>query len=307
MGINPKMRFLGIPTACWSHWNKSRCLINSGKHAASTLSASKTSNEVSVEFDALTKGLAIIGMNRPEAKNAFSANFVSAFNDALDRVSASTSTRVVILRSLVPRVFCAGADLKERLTMKPSEVGIFVSRLRAFTTRLETLPVPVIAAIDGAALGGGLEMALACDIRIASDSAKIGLVETKLAIIPGAGGTQRLARIVGPAIAKELIFTGRILDGIQAHQLGVVNHVVNQNDNYDAAFTKAAKLAEEIASNGPIALKLAKTAIDKGLQVDINVGYSIEEACYAQLLHSKDRLEGLNAFVEKRAPKYKGE
>ncbi|XP_071449749.1 methylglutaconyl-CoA hydratase, mitochondrial [Hetaerina americana] len=301
------MKFLGIPSTYRCYWARARTNWHKGKQSASTQSGAKSNNEVSVQFDTQTNGLAIIGMNRPEAKNAFSANFVSSFNDVLDRVSASNNTRVVILRSLVPRVFCAGADLKERLTMTPSEVGIFVSKLRAFTTRLENLPMPVIAAIDGAALGGGLEMALACDIRVASDSAKIGLVETKLAIIPGAGGTQRLSRIAGPAIAKELIFTGRVLDGNEAHQLGVVNHVVKQNDNYDAAFNKAAKIAEEIALNGPIALQLAKTAIDKGFQVDINVGYSIEEACYAQLLHSKDRLEGLKAFVEKRAPRYRGE
>lgn len=134
-----------------------------------------------------------------------------------------------------------------------------------------------------------------------------GLVETKLAIIPGAGGTQRLARIVGPAIAKELIFTARVLNGVEATKLGICNHVVEQNQTNDAAYNKAIEIATEILPNGPIGVRMAKKAIDHGLQVDINTGYAIEEACYAQVIPTKDRIEGLNAFAEKRKPKYKGE
>lgn len=167
--------------------------------------------------------------------------------------------------------------------------------------------MPVIAAIDGAALGGGLEMALAGDIRTAASNVKMGLVETRLAIIPGAGGTQRLPRILSPALAKELIFTARIFDGNEAKKMGIINHVVEQNDKNDAAYQKALEIAQEIIPNGPIGVRMAKLAINKGLQVDLSTGYAIEEVCYAQVIPTKDRLEGLKAFIEKRKPNYKGE
>lgn len=227
--------------------------------------------------------------------------------EAFDVLRHDRNVRVVIIRSLVPRIFCAGADLKERLTMTPDEVNRFVTSLRHLFRNLEQLPMPVIAAIDGPALGGGLEMALACDIRIATDSAKLGLVETKLAIIPGAGGTQRLSRIIGPAIAKELIFTSRILNGTEAKAMSICNHVVPQNEGEDAAYRKAIEIAAEILPNGPVGVRMAKKAIDHGLQVDLNTGYAIEEACYAQLIPTTDRIEALKAFIEKRKPKFKGE
>lgn len=135
----------------------------------------------------------------------------------------------------------------------------------------------------------------------------IGLVETKLAIIPGAGGTQRLARLIGPATAKELIFTARTLNGTEAAKVGLCNHVVDQNESLDAAYNKAVEIATEILPNGPVGVRMAKKAIDHGMQVDINTGYAIEEACYAQVIPTSDRIEGLKAFAEKRKPKYKGE
>jgi len=167
--------------------------------------------------------------------------------------------------------------------------------------------MPVIAAIDGVALGGGLEMALACDLRVVADNAKVGLTETKLAIIPGGGGTQRLPRIVGPAIAKELIYTARILNGIEAHRLGLANHCVPQTETGDAAYQRALKLAQEILPNGPIGVKMAKNAITKGVEVDLATGLAIEEACYAQVIPTTDRIEALNAFREKRKANFKGE
>uniref|UniRef100_A0A1A9ZB67 Enoyl-CoA hydratase n=1 Tax=Glossina pallidipes TaxID=7398 RepID=A0A1A9ZB67_GLOPL len=223
-------------------------------------------------------GITVLGLNRPEAKNAFSRDLVDTFSDILVDLKKDNSSRVVVLRSLTPGVFCAGADLKE-----------------------------LIAALDGAALGGGFEMALACDMRTAAENAKMGLVETKLAIIPGAGGTQRLPRILSPALAKELIFTARVFTGADAHRMGIVNHVVAQNKSGDAAYLKAVSLAEEILPNGPIGVRMAKLAVDKGIQVDLTTGYSIEEVCYAQVIPTKDRLEGLEAFAKKRKPVYKGE
>lgn len=148
--------------------------------------------------------------------------------------------------------------------MSPVEVKRFVNSLRQLVVNIENLPMPVVAAIDGAALGGGLELALACDLRTASASTKLGLVETRLAIMPGAGGTQRLPRIISPALAKELIFTARVFTGEEASKMGIVNYAVPQNDDNDAAFQRALKLAEEILPNGPVGVKMAKRAINKG-------------------------------------------
>lgn len=251
-------------------------------------------------------GISVLSLNRPEAKNSFSRGLVQTFSEILSELKRDNDSRVVILRSLTPGIFCAGADLKERKGMAQEDVSAFVTSLREMLKAIEQLPMPVIAALDGAALGGGLEMALACDMRTAAENTKLGLVETKLAIIPGAGGTQRLPRILSPALAKELIFTGRIFSGADAKEMGIVNHVVPQNETKDAAYQKAVKLAEEILPNGPVGVRMAKLAIDKGMQVDLNTGYSIEEVCYAQVIPTKDRLEGLQAFAEKRKPVYKG-
>lgn len=155
--------------------------------------------------------------------------------------------------------------------------------------------------------GGGLELALACDLRTVANQVKMGLVETRLAIMPGAGGTQRLPRVISPALAKELIFTARVFTGEEASKMGIVNHSVAQNETHDAAYERALKLAEEILPNGPVGVRMAKRAINKGLQVDLGTGYSIEEDCYSQVIPTKDRLEGLSAFLEKRSPVYTGE
>lgn len=206
-------------------------------------------------LDGKDNGIAVLGLNRPEARNAFGRALLGQLSEALARVRADEKVRVLIIRSLVPRVFCSGADLRERGRMEPQEVERFVDRLRGLMGELEALATPVISALDGVALGGGLEMALASDIRTASEGAKMGLVETKLAIIPGAGGTQRLPRIVGPALAKELIFTARVLDGLEAHRVGLVNRVVAQNKEGDAAYQEALQIAREILPNGPIGVR----------------------------------------------------
>ncbi|XP_025107122.1 methylglutaconyl-CoA hydratase, mitochondrial-like isoform X2 [Pomacea canaliculata] len=245
-------------------------------------------------------------MRRFRYKNAMGRKIMQQFMEGMNQVKFDNAVRCVIIRSEVPGVFCAGADLKERAQMTNAEVSAFVQKLRFSLSELAGLPVPTIAAIDGAALGGGLELALACDMRIAACSAKIGLVETSLAIIPGAGGTQRLPRIVGVARAKELIFTSRVLDGVQAEKMGVVNHVVEQNKEGTAAYERALTLAEEIIPQGPVALRMAKLAINQGSEVDISSGLKYEEAYYAQVIPTKDRIEGLMAFKEKRRPKYKG-
>ncbi|KAI9351385.1 ClpP/crotonase-like domain-containing protein [Obelidium mucronatum] len=226
---------------------------------------------------------------------------MSQFRRGLAELRFDETVRVVVLRSAVDKVFCAGADLKERAQMDAKEVSVFVHGLRSAFSEVETLPVPTIAAIDGAALGGGLEVALAADIRVAGAGARLGLPETKLAIIPGAGGTQRLPRLIGASRAKELIFTGRVLDNKAAFSIGLVNHAVD-----GVAFEKAIEIAREILPAGPVATRMAKLAIDKGVQVDIASGMAIEQGCYAQIIPTEDRIEGLRAFKEKRTPVYKG-
>ncbi|CAF0776908.1 unnamed protein product [Didymodactylos carnosus] len=241
-----------------------------------------------------------ISLNRPERKNALGKELLS------QAVHQNNTARCILFRSMVPGAFCAGADLKERLEMAQDEVGPFVSRIKEAFSKIFGLPIPTIAAIDGIALGGGLEMALACDIRIAATSARLGLTEVRLGIMPGAGGTQRLPRLIGNARAKELIFTGRILDGTAAFEKLLVNEVVKQNEQMDAAYKRALELAKEIAQQGPLAIRMAKQAINKGSQVDLQVGLEIEEGCYDTILTSEDRLEGLRAFQEKRKPIFKG-
>ncbi|CAG5126221.1 unnamed protein product [Candidula unifasciata] len=257
-------------------------------------------------LDGEQAGIAVMSMRRFRYKNAMGRNIIQKFLDSMQEVKFNNSIRVVVLRSEVPGVFCAGADLKERLEMKNDEVAGFVAKLRFSLSELYNLPMPTIAALDGAALGGGLEMALACDMRVAASNAKIGLIETSRGLIPGAGGTQRLPRVVGPAIAKELIFTSRVLDGWQAKELGVVNHCVEQNDEGDAAYNRALELAEEILPQGPVALRMAKSAVNRGLEVEIEAGLRYEEAYYAQVIPTQDRIEGMLAFKEKRRPKFKG-
>nr|XP_045370252.1 enoyl-CoA hydratase domain-containing protein 2, mitochondrial isoform X3 [Camelus bactrianus] len=227
-------------------------------------------------------------MNRPRARNALGHVFVSELLEALAQLREDRQVRVLIFRSGVKGVFCAGADLKEREQMSNAEVGVFVQRLRGLMNEIAAFPAPTIAAMDGFALGGGLELALACDLRVA-------------------GGTQRLPRCLGVALAKELIFTGRRLSGMQAQALGLVNHAVAQNEEGNAAYHRARALAQEILPQAPIAVRLGKVAIDRGMEVDIASGMAIEGICYAQNIPTRDRLEGMAAFREKRPPRFVGE
>ena len=249
------------------------------------------------------QGIVLLALDRPAAKNALGRELVLEMQGILSVLSQDPSVRVMILHSLVPGVFCAGADLKERGAMSPEETMAFVRQLRATFTALERLPMPTLAAIEGAALGGGLELALACDLRVMGGGAKVGLPETSLAIIPGAGGTQRLPRLIGRSRAKELIFTARRLGASEAFDYGIADRVCDAG----TALKSALALAREILPNGPIALRAAKEAIDRGLDEDRDGGLRIEEACYARVIPTQDRLEGLAAFREKRKPIYRGE
>ncbi len=243
----------------------------------------------------------LLSLSRPKQHNALSKALLTALGEAIEECWHDTSVRVVMITGEGPS-FCAGADLKERAQMPEEEVARFVSKIRSTFGMLQEMPKPVIALINGGAFGGGLEMALACDIRIAAEGATMGLTETSLGIIPGAGGTQRLPRVVGVAKAKELIFTARRVDAREAYALGMVNLVVPK----DRLLAAGWEMAERIAKNGPIAVAMAKEAINRGSEVDIATGLAIEARCYDVIVPTEDRIEGLTAFKEKREPRYKG-
>ncbi|KAJ6804362.1 putative enoyl-CoA hydratase 2, mitochondrial [Iris pallida] len=247
-------------------------------------------------------GIVGLKLDRPEAKNAIGKEMLRGLRNAIDDIARDPSAKVLVLSSAVPRVFCAGADLKERRVMNPSEVQQFVNSLRSTFSSLEELSIPTIAVIEGAALGGGLEMILSCDLRICGGDATFSMPETGLAIIPGAGGTQRLPRIVGRSIAKELIFTGRRFDSKEALSMGLVNYCVPAGE----AYLKALQISRDINQKGPLAVKMAKQAINQGLEVELSSALAMEEECYEQILNTQDRLEGLAAFAEKRKPRYIG-
>ncbi|XP_028115082.1 probable enoyl-CoA hydratase 2, mitochondrial isoform X2 [Camellia sinensis] len=285
-------------------------------------------------------GIIEVKLDRPGAKNSIGKDMLRGLQHSFEAINRDSSANILMISSSVPRMFCAGADLKERKTMSSSEVQAFVNSLRSTFSYLEALHIPTIAVIEGAALGGGLEMVLSCDLRICGEDAVLGLPETGLAIIPGAGGTQRLPRLVGISVAKELIFCGRKVGGRDAVSMGLVNHCVPageahlkaleiaRNINQKLSFTcqtlrsgsihcipcktKTAPMSKSISDKpcvglGPLALRMAKRAINEGLEVDMASALALEEECYEQLLNTKDRLEGLEAFAEKRTPKYTGE
>lgn len=242
-----------------------------------------------------------ICFNRPKTMNALSQELVNEFEALVRKTHGDWNIRALIITG-AGRAFCAGADLKERATMSEDEVRKFLTQLGALLSSLEQLHCPVIAAMNGYALGGGLELALACDFRLAAGDARLGLTETSLGIIPGAGGTQRLSRLIGPGRAKELIFTARKIDAQTAYELGLVHQVCA-----DALLDVARKLAFEIAANAPIAVAAAKEAIQNGNDLELARGLELERRAYEKTIHTRDRLEALQAFKEKRKPMFKGE
>ncbi|XWS49148.1 hypothetical protein CRYUN_Cryun13aG0138800 [Craigia yunnanensis] len=212
-----------------------------------------------------------VNLDRPEAKNAIGNDMLRGLRHAFEAIDRDSSAHVVMISSSVPKVLCVGADLKERKKMTASEVHSYVNYLRSTFSlnRVQELQVHTIAVIEGAALGGGLEMAVSCDLRICGEDALLGLPETGLAIIPGAGGTQRLPRLIGKSRAKELIFTGRRIGGRDAMTMGLVNYCVPAGE----AHPKALEIAREINQKGPIAIRIAKRAITEGLERVFGFGY----------------------------------
>jgi len=245
----------------------------------------------------------LLTLNRPKIMNSFDFALLKALKAQIEALRFDPEIRVIIITGAGDRAFCAGADLKERVTLSPMKVKEYIFTIRNLFTSIENLNKPVIAAVNGAAFGGGTELALASDIRIASMNASLGLTETRLAIIPGAGGTQRLPRLIGKGKAKELIFTGRRVGSEEALQIGLVNQICEKEELLDKCYEMAAMICE----GGPIAIEQAKYAVNYGMETDLATGLAIESNAYWVTIPTQDRLEGLAAFREKRKPVYKGE
>lgn len=235
-------------------------------------------------------------------RNAISRAALGEFEERVARVSQGHATRAVILTGAGERAFCAGADLKERAGMSEAEVRAFLAQLGRVLRAMESSDCVFIAAINGAALGGGTELALACDFRVAAPTAELGLTEVQLGIIPGGGGTQRLPRLVGPARAKDLILTGRRINAAEALAIGLVQRLAPEGRLLEVAHG----LAEQVGANAPLAVAAAKHAIDEGLALGLEEALALEQRQYEKVLASEDRLEGLAAFAEKRPPRFRG-
>lgn len=257
---------------------------------------------MSVVLYEVINNTAIVTVNRPDVLNCFNYEVLVRLQEVVDQIAASPDVRIVIFTGAGEKAFSAGADLKERKTLGEQEVKRNVKAIRDVFYSIGNLPQPTIAAVNGHALGGGFEWLLACDFAIASESALLGLTETSWAIIPGAGGTQRLPRLIGEMKAKEMIFTAKKISAMEAMELGIILKAVPAEE----VLPKSLELAASISKNGPIAIRQAKYAITKGINTDLESALSIETAAYEVVIPTTDRIEALNAFSEKREPIFKG-
>jgi enoyl-CoA hydratase len=255
----------------------------------------------SIQITREDDGIALIAVNRPDKLNALNAATIRRLDEVLREARADDAVRAVILTGAGEKAFVAGADIAELATMGPID-GVQVSRDGQETFRmLERMPKPVIAAVNGFALGGGLELALACHIRIASSRAKFGLPEVKLGIIPGYGGTVRLPRLVGRGRALELMLTGDMIDAAEALRIGLVNRV----EEPDAVLGAARDMARKMIANGPIALAMALEAVDRGMSTTIDDAQILESRLFGLLASTEDMREGMKAFLEKRKAEFR--
>lgn len=246
--------------------------------------------------------IATITLNRPEALNAFNEDVVSEVLKAVEDVQADDSVRVAVLTGAGEKAFSAGADIKTMKgfnALKARELSLMGEKL---CNALEDMDKPVIAAINGYALGGGLEVAMACDLRLASEKARMGQTEINIGLIPGWGGTQRLTRLIGRTKAKELIFTGKMITPQKAEKLGIVNQVIPHEQFRE----KVREVAEELASKAPVALKVAKSVINRGADMSLDSAIALEREGFGVVGSTEDLQEGVSAFTEKRKPEFKG-
>jgi enoyl-CoA hydratase len=244
--------------------------------------------------------LCIMRINRPDVLNSLNRKLFGELIEAFDEIRRDGTTKVVILTGAGERAFVAGADIAEMKDLSSFEAREFARLAGKAMNRVEDLDRPVIAAINGVALGAGCELAMACDIRIASENAKLGQPEITLGIIPGSGGTQRLPRLIGPSKAKQLVFTGQVIDAQTALRIGLVDVVVPP----DQLMSEARKIACAMVEKPRIALALAKKAMNQGLNVDLTTALNYEIECFAQCFGVEDQKERMNAFLEKRKAKF---
>jgi len=249
-----------------------------------------------------TEQVATLTLNRPDQMNALNRPLLESLVAHIEALAVRRDIRAVIFAGAGERSFCAGADLKERAGMTEVETRSFLRLIQGTMDLIERMPQPTIAAVEGFAFGGGCELALACDMRVLGEKATIGLTECALGIIPGAGGTQRLPRLIGPSRAKELIFTARRLSAKDADAVGLCNRVVAAGE----AVAAARAIAEEIKRCAPLAVEAAKAAIDGGLSTGIQEGLVLERRAYEVTLFTEDRKEALAAFKEKRPARFQG-
>lgn len=247
-------------------------------------------------------GILYLTLNRPEVRNALSPEMWRDISTAVEKAKEDDDVKVVIVSSKGEKALASGADIREihdRHYLKQL-AGTATNALK----NLEDLFKPVICAVNGYALGGGCELAMACDIRVATRRSKFGQPEVNLSIIPGAGGTQRLARLIGVGRAKELIYTGRIINAEEAYNIGLVNYLTD--DTQEAVMSQAEEIARQILAKGPVAIMMAKVAINYGCEADINTGLMIERLAQTVAFSTEDRKEGTAAFLEKRSANFKG-
>ena len=246
--------------------------------------------------------LAIITLNRPDSMNAFNYEMLRELGQVTEAIRINPDIRVVIFTGAGEKAFSVGADLKERKTLTEQQVKRNIYKIGEVFSSIESLPQPTIAMMNGYAFGGGMELALSCDFRIAAHDITLGLTETSLAIIPGAGGTQRLPRLIGESKAMELILTARRLNAKEALSYGILTKVVSK----ESLLEETGKFADMMLANGPVALQQAKFAIKHGMNADLQTGLHIERKAYEMTIPTEDRVEALMAFSEKRKPQFKG-
>lgn len=247
--------------------------------------------------------IAVLKFNRPKALNAVNPDVFVEMNDALDRINADKTAKVLILTGEGEKAFVAGADIAHMVNLSPLQLKEFSRNGQDLLFRLEKLPIPVIACVNGFALGGGCEIAMACDFVYASENAKFGQPEITLGVIPGFGGTQRLPRLIGKSMAKELCMTGGMISAQEAKEIGLVNRVFPK----DKLWEETMKTATAIALKGKVALKAVKECIQRGMDVDLASGCYMESEAFGLIATSPDKKEGMTAFLEKRTPEFKGD
>ncbi len=244
----------------------------------------------------IENGIGLLKVNRPKVLNAFNTETVLELEKAIESLNCDDNVKVIIITGEGEKAFIAGADIAEMCDMDSLQARKFSHAGQRVLSKIENIEKPVIAAINGFALGGGCELALACDIRIASEKAKIGLPEVTLGVIPGFAGTQRLARVCGPGIAKELVFSGAMIDAQRAERIGLVNRVVAP----ESLMEEAEKLAKKIMANGPLAVRISKTVINRGLDSNFQTGSAYEAEAFSVCFSTKEPKTGMSAFLEKR-------